>query len=402
MKLGIEVLIENNHLLAKLKGRRVALLGHPASVNHNLEHSMDVLAKKFSTPHEFTSCFGPQHGMKGDKQDNMIETYDEMDPVHGIRVFSLYGETRKLNTQMLESFDVILIDMLDVGCRIYTFLTTLVYVMQDCAQHGKSVWVLDRPNPAGRPIEGLKLQKGWESFVGIGPLPMRHGLTLAECAQWAKKHFKLELDLQIVPMQNYQINQSPGFGWPTAELSWVNPSPNIPTLSTVRCFSGTVMLEGSNLSEARGTTKPLQYFGAPNMDPLKILAHLNKHYSDYLQGCHLRPCYFEPTFHKHAAKLCAGFELHVDTQDYQHEIFKPYRLIVAYLKSVRNLYGDLLQWRQPPYEYEYERLAIDLLCGTDYIRKWIDDPTAEKGDLEKLLVADEKSWEEERKDYLLY
>lgn len=402
MKLGIEVLIENKDLQKKLKGKRVALLGHPASVNHKLEHSVDLLTKIFKPGSELTALVGPQHGMKGDKQDNMIETDDELDPRYKIPVFSLYGKSRRLTPEMLETFDVILVDMLDVGCRIYTFLTTLVYVMQDCAKHNKSVWVLDRPNPAGRPVEGSILKPGWESFVGIGPILMRHGLTLGEAARWAMKEYKLDLDLHVVSMLNYQPTQSPGFGWPIEELSWVNPSPNIPTLNTVRCFTGTVLLEGTNLSEARGTTKPLQYIGAPGIDPYTVLNYLDKNYPTYLKGFTLRPCFFEPTFHKHAGKLCGGFEMHVDLPNYNHDEFKPYRLVSAFLKSVRSCYGDLLQWRQPPYEYEHERLAIDLLSGSDFLRKWVDDNMATGQDLEKYLTPDEKSWAHERQEFLLY
>ena len=261
MKFGIDRLLADPALRAPLAGKRVALLAHPASVTADLTHSLDALAACGDI--RITAAFGPQHGMRGDKQDNMVETADYNDPQHGIPVFSLYGEVRRPTGQMMSTFDVVFIDLQDLGCRIYTFITTLLYMLEACAKEGKAVWVLDRPNPAGRPIEGLTLRAGWESFVGAGPIPMRHGLTLGELGAWFVKHFKLDVDYRVIAMEGYRPDEAPGYGWPLGERTWINPSPNAPNLWMARAYAGTVMLEGTTLSEGRGTTRPLELFGAP-------------------------------------------------------------------------------------------------------------------------------------------
>ncbi len=252
---GIDRLIADPALRQPLRGKRLALLAHPASVTADLSHSLDALAALPDL--KFTAAFGPQHGLKGDKQDNMVESGDFLDPLHGIPVFSLYGEVRRPTAAMMDSFDVLLVDLQDLGCRIYTFITTLRYVLEAAAAHGKSVWVLDRPNPAGRPVEGFTLRKGWESFVGAGPLPMRHGLTLGELGHWFIHHLQLNVDYTVIAMQGWQPDAAPGHGWPLGERSWINPSPNAPNLWMARAYAGTVMLEGTTLSEGRGTTRPL-------------------------------------------------------------------------------------------------------------------------------------------------
>src|SRR5438128_11410922 len=229
MKFGIDRLIAEPKLRAPLRGRRVALLAHPASVARDLVHSLDALAALGDL--DLVAAFGAQHGLRGDKQDNMIESPDFTDPVHHIPVFSLYGKVRRPTAAMMDSFDVLLVDLQDLGCRVYTFLTTLRYVLEAAAERGKTVWVLDRPNPAGRPVEGLRLRAGWESFVGAGALPMRHGLTLGELAKWFARTLKLDLDLEIVEMHGWRPLDAPGYGWPQGERSWVNPSPNAPNLS---------------------------------------------------------------------------------------------------------------------------------------------------------------------------
>src|SRR5438445_12020469 len=239
---GIDRLLAEPELRKPLEGKRVALLAHPASVTKDLTHSLDALA---AAGVKLTAAFGPQHGLRGDKQDNMVESEDFTDPVHRIPVFSLYGEVRRPTGQSLGTFDTILIDLQDVGCRIYTFITTLLYVLEAAAEHGKSVWVLDRPNPAGRPIEGLTLRPGWESFVGAGTLPMRHGLTLGELGHWFVKTLHLDLDYQVVTMRGWEPERAPGYGWPLETRTWVNPSPNAPNLSMARCYPGSVMLEGT-------------------------------------------------------------------------------------------------------------------------------------------------------------
>ena len=257
MKFGIDRLLEDAKLRKPLVGKRIALLAHPASVTRDLVHSLDALAALKDI--KLTAAFGPQHGLRGDKQDNMVESADFHDPVHGIPVFSLYGEVRRPTPAMMDSFDVLLVDLQDLGCRIYTFITTLRYVLEAAAQHKKTVWILDRPNPVGRPVEGLRLRSGWESFVGAGPLPMRHGLTLGELAKWFIGTLKLDVECEVVKMEGWNPASAPGFGWPLNERSWINPSPNAANLWMARCYAGTVMLEGTTLSEGRGTTRPLEF-----------------------------------------------------------------------------------------------------------------------------------------------
>lgn len=303
MKFGIDRLLAEPALQAPLAGKRVALLAHPASVTEDLTHSLDALAALGDI--KLTAAVGPQHGLRGDKQDNMMESPDYTDPVHGIPVFSLYGDVRRPSGQMLGTFDAILIDLQDVGCRIYTFITTLLYVLEAAAEHGKSVWVLDRPNPAGRPIEGLALRAGWESFVGAGPIPMRHGLTLGELGRWFIDHFNLDVDYRVIEIEGYAPDAAPGFGWPEERI-WINPSPNAANLNMARAYAGTVMLEGATLSEGRGTTRPLEIFGAPNIDARAVLAEMVRLAPDWLKGCVLRDIWFEPTFHKHVHQLCHG------------------------------------------------------------------------------------------------
>lgn len=400
MKFGLERLIEDAALRRPLQGRRVALLAHPASVTRELTHSLDALAVLPEV--KLTAAFGPQHGLRGDKQDNMMESPDFTDPRHGIPVFSLYGEVRRPTGAMLDTFDVLLVDLQDLGCRIYTFITTLRYVLEAAAAHGKAVWVLDRPNPAGRPVEGLTLKPGWESFVGAGPLPMRHGLTLGELARWFVATLQLDVDCGVIPMEGWQPDAAPGFGWPI-ERSWVNPSPNAPNLSMARCYAGTVMLEGTTLSEGRGTTRPLELFGAPEVDARALMAEMHALAPQWLAGCVLRECWFEPTFHKHAGRLCHGVQIHVeDPAHYDHAAFRPWRLMALAFKALRRLAPDYPLWRDFPYEYEHGRLAIDLINGSPLLREWVDDPAAQPGDLDALAAADEAAWRTERASYLLY
>ena len=400
MKTGLDRLLTEPALRRPLQGRRLALLAHPASVTHELTHALDALAALPDL--KLTAAFGPQHGIRGDKQDNMVESPDFVDPVHGIPVFSLYGEVRRPTAPMMGGFDVLLVDLQDLGCRIYTYLTTLRYVLEAAAIYGKSVWVLDRPNPVGRPVEGLTLRPGWESFVGAGPLPMRHGLTLGELGLWFVRRLKLNVDYRVVDMQGWRPKAAPGHGWPLLERCWVNPSPNAPNLWMARCYAGTVMLEGTTLSEGRGTTRPLELFGAPDLDAPALLAEMHRLAPEWLTGCRLRPCWFEPTFHKHAGQLCAGVEIHVEDGAYDHNAFRPWRLMALAFKAIRRLRPDYPLWRSFPYEYEYDRLAIDLINGSPLLREWVDDPAATPQDLEALAAADEAAWREEREDLLIY
>jgi uncharacterized protein YbbC (DUF1343 family) len=399
MRFGIDRLLADPSLRKPLAGKRVALLAHPASVTERLEHSLDVLA---ATELTITAAFGPQHGLRGDKQDNMVESPDFNDPVHGIPVFSLYGEVRRPTDEMMETFDVILIDLQDLGCRIYTFITTLLYVLEAAAKSGKAVWVLDRPNPAGRPIEGLTLRPGWESFVGAGPMPMRHGMTLGELGHWFIKAFKLDVDYRVIEMEGWQPDTAPGYGWPLGERTWINPSPNAQNLWMARAYAGTVMLEGATLSEGRGTTRALELFGAPDIDARRVIAEMQSLAPDWLQGCVLRDCWFEPTFHKHAGKLCNGVQIHTEGPAYSHDAFRPWRLQALAFKVIRRLYPDYDLWRDFPYEYELGKLAIDVINGSPLLREWVDDAATAPADLDALARPDEEAWETERRPHLLY
>ena len=395
MRFGIDRLIEEAKLRQALKGKRVALLAHPASLTRGLEHSLDALAKLPEV--KLAAAFGPQHGLRGDKQDNMIESPDFNDPVHGIPVFSLYGKVRRPTAAMMQSFDVLLVDLQDLGTRVYTFITTLRYVLEAAAEHRKAVWVLDRPNPVGRPVEGTRLRSGWESFVGAGPLPMRHGLTMGELARWFKLTLRLDVDLQVIAMDAF-----PPLGWPVGERVWVNPSPNAPTLGMARCYPGTVMLEGTTLSEGRGTTRPLELLGAPDLPVRDLVPRVQALSPQWLEGCKLRECWFEPTFHKHVGKLSAGLQIHAEEPVYRHESFRPWRLMAAAFKALRMLRRDYPLWRDFDYEYEPGRLAIDLINGGPQLREWVDNPSAGRADLEAIAAPDEAAWRAEREAVLLY
>ena len=397
---GIDRLISEAALQNKLKGARLGLLAHSASVTKNLTHSLDAIR---AIPGLTLTCaFGPQHGMRGEKQYNMVESEDYFDPVHKIPVFSLYGKTRRPTPEMLKHCDGVIVDLQDLGCRIYTYLTTLFYMMEACAALNKFIWVLDRPNPAGRSFEGSILKKGNESFVGVGPILMRHGMTLGEMAIFFKREFNFKMDLNVIEMKNYLISKGPGFGWPLEERAWVNPSPNAPTLAMARIYSGTVMLEGTNLSEGRGTTRPLEGFGAPDIDGSAILETMNTLAPQWLKGCYLRPFYFEPTFYKHKEKLCSGIQIHVDHENYSPEMFKPYRIMALAFKAIRILYPEYDLWRNFHYEYVLDRLPIDVITGCETLRLWVDDPNSKCADLENFLIADETAWKARVSDGLLY
>jgi len=401
MKFGIERLLEEPALRKPLLGRRVALLAHPASVTRTLTHSLDALAALAAL--RLTAAFGPQHGLRGDKQYNMVESADYVDPLHRIPVFSLYGAVRRPTAAMMDTFDVLLVDLQDLGCRIYTFITTLRYVLEEAAKARKAVWVLDRPNPAGRPVEGLTLRTGWESFVGAGALPMRHGLTMGELARWFIATLRLDVECEVITMQDWRPEEAPGFGWPLLERSWVNPSPNAPNLSMARCYAGTVMLEGTTLSEGRGTTRPLELLGAPDLEIEVLLKEMRVLAPSWLRGCRLRSCWFEPTFNKHVGNLCSGLQVHVeDAEHYDHATFQPWRLIALAFKALRRLRPDYPLWADFPYEYEFNRRPIDVINGSELLRTWVDDPHGTPADLEALAAADEADWHRQRQPVLLY
>lgn len=400
-ELGLEVFLKNKKLINSLKKKKVALICHPASVDQKLNHSIDLISRKLN----LTSAFGPQHGVRGEKQDNMIESDNFIDPQLNIPIYSLYGQVRRPTLEMMNSADVFIFDLQDLGCRIYTFITTLLYVMEECSKLNKSLIVLDRPNPAGRPVEGFTLEKSWESFVGAAEIPMRHGLTIGELALFFKNHFNLNLELQVIKMKSYNPKKKNEWGWPV-NRTWVNPSPNAQTLNMARCYSGTVLIEGTTLSEGRGTTRALEQMGASDLDYSKILQEMKKMdsklKSSWLKGVMIRECYFEPTFHKHEKKLCHGFQMHTDSIFYKHDQFKPFRLTALMLKAIRNLYPKYEIYRNFEYEYTKGKLPFDVINGGPKLRQWIEDRSATANDLEKLLKSDESRWVKASKKYFLY
>ncbi|MBA3878564.1 MAG: DUF1343 domain-containing protein [Sphingobium sp.] len=398
MNFGIDRLLADPELRKPLEGKRVALLAHPASVTADLTHSLDALV---ACGLNVSAMFGPQHGVRGDLQDNMMESPDFTDPRYNIPVFSLYGEVRRPTGQSMGAFDVMLVDLQDLGTRIYTFITTLLYVLEAAAQHGKAVWVLDRPNPAGRPVEGLTLLPGWESFVGAGPMPMRHGLTLGEIGHWFVDHYQLDVDYRVIEMEGWAPDAAPGFGWP-ADRVWINPSPNAPNVNMARAYPGTVMLEGTTLSEGRGTTRPLEIFGAPDLDAAALIAEMQRLAPEWLAGCALRNIWFQPTFHKHVGQLCNGVHIHAEGPRYDHAAFRPWRVQALAFKAIRSLRPDYDLWRDFPYEYEFGKLAIDVINGGSGLRAWVDDASATPADLDAPTQPDEAAWAQARRPFLRY
>ncbi|MFP5520251.1 MAG: exo-beta-N-acetylmuramidase NamZ domain-containing protein [Bdellovibrionia bacterium] len=397
MKLGLEVLLEDKKLLNQLKKKRCALVCHPASVDQNLKHSLDLLAPKIN----ITCAFGPQHGVRGDKQDNMVESDDFLDSELKIPIFSLYGKVRRPTPEMLSHCDVVIFDLQDLGCRIYTFITTLLYIMEECAQQNKEVIVLDRPNPAGREVEGFSLISGWESFVGAAPIPMRHGLTVGELALYFKEFYKLSLSLKVIKMKGYSLSKKPGYGWDMSR-TWINPSPNAANLNMARAYAGTVLIEGTTLSEGRGTTRALEVIGAPDIDFKEVLVRMKKIGPQWLKGCIIREVYFEPTFHKHAGKLCHGIHIHTDNTSYNPTKFKPFRIVALMLKAIREIYPQYPIYRDFAYEYVFDRLAFDVINGGPALREWIENPKATAASLDKQLQKDEAAWKRQFKKYFLY
>ncbi|WP_448140564.1 exo-beta-N-acetylmuramidase NamZ family protein [Sphingopyxis fribergensis] len=396
---GIDRLLADPALRKPLEGKRVALLAHPASVTADLTHSLDALV---ASGLDIGAVFGPQHGVRGDLQDNMMESPDFTDPTYGMPVFSLYGEVRRPSGQSMHTFDVILIDLQDLGCRIYTYVTTLLYILEAAAAHGKAVWVLDRPNPAGRPVEGTRLLPGWESFVGAGPMVMRHGLTMGEMGHWFIRHFGLDVDYRVIAMEGWEP-EGPGFGWPEGRV-WINPSPNAANVNMARAYAGTVMVEGATLSEGRGTTRPLELFGAPDIDAKAVIAEMHRLAPAWLTGCRLRDIWFQPTFHKHVGQLNSGVHIHAEGAWYDHAAFRPWRVQALGFKAIRSLYPDYPIWRGTDFKYEYtdDVLAIDVINGGPVLREWVDNANAAAGDLDALVLSDEAGWREEIADLLIY
>ncbi len=371
-----------------LRGR-IGLVVHPASVTGRLEHAISACrkSKKFT----LAALFGPQHGILGQTQDNMVEWEGSRDPVTGLPVYSLYGNTRKPRPEMLAEIDALVIDLQDVGSRYYTFIWTLDLCMQACLEAGKMIVVLDRPNPlAGHLIEGPLLDPKFASFVGLRPLPVRHGMTIAEIGGYFHKAFYPDLDLRVIPMQGWKRHM----WFDQTHLPWVMPSPNMPMPDTALVYPGMCLLEGTNLSEGRGTTRPFEIFGAPFINSDAIVNVLKEF---KLPGVVFRPLTFQPTFQKHAGQLCNGAQIHVTDR----EKFKPFKTGVAVLKAIHNTYPREFAWNQPPYEYEKVNLPIDILAGTDRLRKDIES-WKDLDEMEKWWKEETRSFEKIRRKNLIY
>lgn len=388
IQVGLDMFEKN--LPKKLKGLRVGLLIHPASINRKFEYAVNIFLRYRKL--ELKVVFGAQHGIRGETQDNMVEWEGFFDKKIGLPVYSLYGHTRKPDPSMLNDIDVLVIDLQDVGSRYYTFIWTMELCMQACQEMNKSIVILDRPNPiTGQIIEGTVLDIEYTSFVGQRPLPIRHGMTIGEIGNYLYNEFYPSLDFYVITMKGWKRNM----WFNETKMPWVMPSPNMPTLDTATVYPGTCLLEGTNLSEGRGTTRPFEIFGAPFIEPDALVKQLK---ALKLPGVLFRPVYFKPTFQKYVGEVCGGAQIHIINRS----LFKPFRTGVAIIKTIHNLYPEQFEWRQPPYEYEREKMPIDILSGTNRLRKDIEAGT----NLNKM----EEWWEEQllqfqkriRKHYLIY
>jgi uncharacterized protein YbbC (DUF1343 family) len=387
VRTGIEVLLAKKRNL--IRGARIGTVVHPASVLPDLRHTADALldCKDF----HLVALFGPQHGARGEKQDNMIESEFYRDPDTNLPVHSLYGETRRPTEEMMKDIDVLLYDLQDAGTRVYTFIYTMAYCMEACAQWGKRMIVLDRPNPvSGRHVEGNLLNPEYRSFVGLYPILMRHGMTTGELALFFNSEFGIHCDLTIVEMEGWQRN----YWYDQTGLPWVQPSPNLPTLDSATVYPGLVLIEGTNLSEGRGTTRPFEFVGAPYIQSQGYAENLN---AQGLPGVWFRPTYFQPTYQKWAGEMCGGVQIHVKDR----EAFEPYLTGIAVIAAAHSLYPESFKWREPPYEYEYEKLPIQILCGGRQIPDMVERRTP--------LHLIRESWQrdverflKQRDPYLLY
>lgn len=388
VKIGLELLEKRLH--KRFKNNKAGILVHPASISKNFVHAIDILLK--SKKIRLTALFGPQHGIFGQTQDNMIEWEGFIDKRTGLPVYSLYGKVRKPTQEMFNNIDLMIIDLQDVGSRYYTFIWTMDLCLEACQEAKKAVIVLDRPNPIRADItEGTVLDTKFTSFVGLKPLPIRHGMTIGEIAYYLKNKYYNNLDLQIITMENYKRDM----WYDETGRHWILPSPNMPTLDTAIVYPGMCLLEGTNISEGRGTTKPFEIFGAPFIEPYSLTEELNKL---GLEGVYFRPLYFQPIFNKYSGILCGGAQIHITNRNK----FKPFKTGVAIIKTIRNIYHNDFSWRLPPYEYELTKLPIDILAGTNKLRRYIDNC--------KKLEYMEEWWKSEcqdfniniRKDFLLY
>ncbi len=377
IQLGIEKILKNPP--PWLGEKRIGILTNQASVDHKLRHTVDLLAESY--PGSIKALFGPQHGFRGEKQDNMVESQNFVHPRFKIPVFSLYGSTRIPTREMLDLIDLLIIDLQDIGTRVYTFITTLLYCLKATKEKGKKVVVLDRPNPiGGNRMEGNLLKNELRSFVGAYPLPMRHGLTIAELACLFNFHERINCELEVIPMEGWGRTML----FKDTGLWWIPPSPNMPTPTTALVYPGQVILEGTNVSEGRGTTTPFEVFGAPFIDPHQLKNNLDK---KELPGIHLREVFFQPTVNKWHDEVCGGMQIHINNP----AIYKPYLTTLAIIQEIRCLYPRDFSWRSPPYEYEEETLPIDLITGNKRIREWIE----QNGDVLEL----ERSWQEELDEF---
>lgn len=387
VQVGLEALLED--VPQAMRGARVGLICNQSSVNHTFEHAADLLHGH--SAFELTALFGPQHGIRGDVQDNMIETEHSTDRKTGLPVHSLYSETREPTEKMLEDVDVLVFDMQDVGCRIYTFVYTLANCMRIAGQLGKTVVVCDRPNPInGVDISGNILEPEYASFVGLFPLPTRHGMTVGELAQMFQGEFGVQCDLQIVPMRGWERRH-----WlDETDAPWVMPSPNMPTLDSATVFPGTVHFEGTQISEGRGTTKPFELIGAPYIDPDVYAEKLTEL---ALPGVIFRSCAFQPTFQKHAKVTCGGVQIHVVDRDQ----FDSVAAGIAMVKVAHDLYPNEFLWKVPPYEYVFDKNPFDVISGTNQIREAIEGG-ADLASITGGWKAGVAEFEEKRAPYLLY
>ncbi len=385
--LGIEKLCSERADL--IKGERVGLVCNQASVDHELRHSADVL--KFVGDVNLTTLFGPQHGIRGDVQDNMVETPHTHDAETGLPVFSLYSETREPTEEMLEDVDVFVVDLQDVGCRIYTFVYTLANCMRAAKKFGKKVLVCDRPNPLGGvKLTGTVLEPAFASFVGQFPIPTRHGLTIGELGLMFRDVWGIECDLEVVPMEGWARE----LWFDETDLPWVLPSPNIPTLDSATVFPGTVHLEGTQMSEGRGTTRPFELIGAPYIDAAQYVRALE---AFGLPGVKFRASNFQPTFQKHAGVTCGGVQIHVEDR----ETFEPFITGVATLKACLEMYGDNFKWKKPPYEYVFDQNPFDVISGTDRLRACLEGGDSLET-IQGLWESELREFGELREGFLLY
>jgi uncharacterized protein YbbC (DUF1343 family) len=384
---GIEVLLKKRRNL--IKAARVGAVVHPASVLPDLGHSADALAE--CPDFTLVSLFGPQHGARGEKQDNMIESEFYRDPDIGLPVHSLYGDTRCPTEDMLRDIDVLLFDLQDAGTRVYTFIHTMAYCMESCARYGKRMIVLDRPNPInGRTVEGNLLNPEYRSFVGLYPIPMRHGMTTGELALLINSEFGIHCDLTIIEMDGWRRD----LWFEQTGLSWVQPSPNLPTIDSAVVYPGAVLVEGTCLSEGRGTTRPFELIGAPFIESRKYASYLN---ALNLPGVYFRAAYFQPTFQKWTGEMCGGIQIHVRDR----ESFEPYLTGIAVISAAHALYPEFFEWRKPPYEYECEKLPIEILCGGKTIPALISS-SASPDEIRHSWQNDVAAFQRQRAPYLLY